>query len=246
MEEIKRLKSMIEEAEKIVLFTGAGISVPSGIPDFRSSDGLYSGNGTRGYTPEQIVSNSFFMRYPSEFYRFYREKMVYPNAQPNVAHCYFAELEKRGKQVTVVTQNIDGLHQKAGSMRVLELHGSVHRNYCMRCGKRYNLNEIIDSAEIPHCACGGIIRPDVVLYEESLDYDVITQSLSAIKESDLLMIVGTSLAVQPAASFISYARGNRVLINKGETASSAYADLIFRDGVENVVRALQAAESQDT
>lgn len=242
MEEIKRLKSMIEEAEKIVLFTGAGVSVPSGIPDFRSSDGLYRGNGMRGYTPEQIVSHTFFMRYPSEFYRFYREKMVYPNAQPNVAHCYFAELEKRGKQVIVVTQNIDGLHQKAGSTRVLELHGSVYRNYCMRCGKRYNLNEIIASEEIPHCACGGIIRPDVVLYEESLDYDVITQAINAIKESDLLMIVGTSLAVQPAASFISYARGNRVLINKGETASSAYAELIFRDDVENVVRTLQVAE----
>ena len=217
MEGIDRLNDMIEEAHKIVLFTGAGISVPSGIPDFRSAGGLYSGNGARGYTPEQIVSHSFFVRYPTEFYRFYREKMVYPSAEPNIAHRYFAALERCGKQVTVVTQNIDGLHQKAGSKTVLELHGSVHRNHCEACGMGYPVQKIVKSKGVPRCACGGVIKPDVVLYEEPLDSRTTERAVGLIRAADNLIIGGTSLNVYPAAGLVQYFRGeNIVVVNRGE------------------------------
>lgn len=238
MESIGLLRRMIAESKNLVLFTGAGISVESGIPDFRSAGGIYSGPGFDGYTPEQMVSHSFFTGHTREFYRFYREKMVYPDALPNASHRYFAELEKAGKRVTVVTQNIDGLHRAAGSKNVIELHGSVLRNHCMQCGKFYGVETILKTDDIPRCSCGGVVKPDVVLYEEPLDGDVIARAVRAIAACDLLIVAGTSLSVQPAASFVSFARGKRVLLNQGETASRMDADLVFRTDIGEVIAAL--------
>ena len=233
-----KLKSLINSSKSIVVFTGAGISVPSGIPDFRSASGIFSEKTKTGYTPEEVVSHSFFMRYPDEFYKFYKEKMCYENAKPNAAHIYFADLEKKGKNVSVVTQNIDGLHQAGGSSRVYELHGSIHRNYCMECGAFYTLDQILKKDGVPYCdKCGGMIKPDVVLYEEGLDEMTIQYALSAIMTADLMIVIGTSLRVYPAAGFIRYFKGKAlVLINKGRTGFDSECDLVFDEDVIEVIK----------
>ena len=225
MDEKRRtLQQWITESGNIVFFGGAGVSTESGIPDFRSVDGLY--NMHYKYPPETIISRSFFDADPAEFYRFYRDKMLWPDAKPNAAHLKLAELERAGKLKAVVTQNIDGLHQKAGSQRVWELHGSVHRNYCMRCRKPYSVEDIKEGTGVPKCSCGGTVKPDVVLYEEGLDSATIEGAVSDIRGADLLIIGGTSLAVYPAAGLINYFRGNRlVLINKSPTPYDDRADL---------------------
>ena len=223
-EQIKRLQEWIDGSESIVFFGGAGVSTESGIPDFRSVDGLY--NQKYDYPPEEILSRTFFDRRPEEFYRFYRDKMLCLDARPNTAHQKLAQLERVGKLRSVVTQNIDGLHQMAGSKRVWELHGSVHRNFCMRCKKPYPVEFIRDSQGIPTCSCGGTVKPDVVLYGESLDSRVLEGALADIQQADLLIIGGTSLAVYPAASLVNYYRGDRlVLINKSPTPYDRRADL---------------------
>ena len=222
--EIKRLQEMIDDSERIVFFGGAGVSTESNIPDFRSADGLYQQQYK--YSPEQIVSHSFFKRHTEEFYDFYKEKMMFLDAKPNKAHMKLAELEKAGKLTAIVTQNIDGLHQAAGSKKVYELHGSIHRNYCQRCMTFYDAAYVKHSEGIPKCKCGGTIKPDVVLYEEGLDSQVIENSIRAIAEADMLIIGGTSLVVYPAAGFIDYFRGKHlVVINKGETARNVGAEL---------------------
>ncbi len=234
MNKIDQLKKWIDESSSIVFFGGAGVSTESGIPDFRSQDGLY--NTKYKYSPETIVSHSFFIHHTEEFYDFYRDKMIYTAAKPNKAHIALARLEEVGRLRAVVTQNIDGLHQMAGSKNVLELHGSVHRNYCMRCGKRYDLSAITNCNGIPRCECGGIIRPDVVLYEEGLDDDVIKAAVSAIANADMLIIGGTSLVVYPAAGLINYYNGNKlVLINKSATSVDNRADLIIDDKIGEVL-----------
>lgn len=221
---------MIDNSKRIVFFGGAGVSTESGIPDFRSVDGLY--NQKYDFPPEQILSHTFFMHNTEEFYRFYRDKMLCLDKKPNKAHLKLAELEKSGKLTAVVTQNIDGLHQAAGSKKVYELHGSVLRNYCMKCGKFYSAEYIKNSKGIPKCECGGIIKPDVVLYEEGLDDSTVSGALSAIQTADTLIIAGTSLTVYPAAGFISYFRGdNIVLINRDETPFDGKADLVFHENV---------------
>lgn len=230
MDKKELLKHMIEESNNIVFFGGAGVSTESGIPDFRSVDGLY--NQVYDYPPEQILSHTFFMRYPEEFYRFYWDKMICEGVKPNKAHKALASLEKAGKLKAVVTQNIDGLHQMAGSERVYELHGSVERNHCMRCGKFVDLKDIYPRKGIPRCSCGGMLKPDVVLYEEGLDNDVVQGACRSIAEADLLIIGGTSLTVYPAASFINLFRGRHlVLINKSATAMDARADLVISDSI---------------
>ena len=227
---IAKLQELVDQYDNIVFFGGAGVSTESGIPDFRSQDGLY--NQTYDYPPETILSHSFYMRKPEEFYRFYRNKMLFPNAEPNRAHKALAKLEKMGKLKTVVTQNIDGLHQKAGSREVLELHGSVLRNYCTRCGKFYGLDAILNSTGVPKCTCGGTIKPDVVLYEEGLDDYTIQESVRAISEAEVLIIGGTSLAVYPAAGLIDYFRGTHlVVINKAPTPRDKYADLLIKEPI---------------
>lgn len=221
---------MIDNSKRIVFFGGAGVSTESGIPDFRSVDGLY--NQKYDFPPEQILSHTFFMHSTEEFYRFYRDKMLCLDKKPNKAHLKLAELEKSGKLTAVVTQNIDGLHQASGSKKVYELHGSVLRNYCMKCGKFYSAEYIKNSKGIPKCECGGVIKPDVVLYEEGLDDSTVTGALSAIQTADTLIIAGTSLTVYPAAGFISYFRGdNIVLINRDETPFDGKADLVFHEKV---------------
>ena len=205
MDKIRQLQDMINESNRIVFFGGAGVSTESNIPDFRSADGLYKQKYR--YSPEQIVSHSFFMQHTEEFYDFYKEKMMFLDAKPNKAHLKLAELEAAGKLTAVITQNIDGLHQAAGSKNVLELHGSIHRNYCMRCKKQYSARFVKESKGIPTCDCGGTIRPDVVLYEEGLDNQIIQKSIRAISEADMLIIGGTSLVVYPAAGFIDYFHG---------------------------------------
>ena len=232
-EEIEKLQKMIDESERIVFFGGAGVSTESGIPDFRSVDGLY--NQKYDYPPETILSHTFYMKKPDEFFRFYRDKMLFTDAEPNAAHKALAKLEEAGKLTAVVTQNIDGLHQSAGSKKVLELHGSVLRNYCEKCHKFYDVNAIIASAGIPTCECGGRIKPDVVLYEEGLDQNTLSESVRAISEADMLIIGGTSLAVYPAAGLIDYYRGNKlVLINKTPTARDTMADLVITDSIGEV------------
>ena len=234
MNKIEQLKKWIDESNNIVFFGGAGVSTESGIPDFRSQDGLY--NKKYKYPPETIVSHSFFVNHTEEFYEFYRDKMIYTDAKPNKAHLALARLEEIGRLRAIVTQNIDGLHQMAGSKNVLELHGSVHRNYCMRCGKRYDLSAVTNCNGIPRCECGGIIRPDVVLYEEGLDDDVIKASVAAIAAADMLIIGGTSLVVYPAAGLINYYNGNKlVLINKSATAVDSRADLVIDDKIGEVL-----------
>ena len=207
MDEIKRLQEMVDESSSIVFFGGAGVSTESGIPDFRSVDGLY--HMKYDYPPETILSHTFFMKNPEEFYRFYHDKMLCLDAKPNAAHKKLAQWEKEGRLKAVVTQNIDGLHQAAGSRNVLELHGSVHRNFCERCGKFYGLDHILHTEGVPRCDCGGIIKPDVVLYEEGLNEDTLHAAVRAISEADLMMIGGTSLNVWPAAGLIKYYRGKR-------------------------------------
>ena len=221
---------MIDNSKRIVFFGGAGVSTESGIPDFRSVDGLY--NQKYDYPPEQILSHTFFMHYTEEFYRFYRDKMLCLDKKPNKAHLKLAELEKSGKLTAVVTQNIDGLHQAAGSKKVYELHGSVLRNYCMKCGKFHSAEYIKNSNGVPKCECGGVIKPDVVLYEEGLDDITVSGALSAIQSADTLIIAGTSLTVYPAAGFISYFKGgNIVLINRDETPFDNKANLVFHEKV---------------
>lgn len=233
MEDIKQLNQWIKESERIVFFGGAGVSTESGIPDFRSVDGLY--NQTYDYPPETILSHSFYKQKTSEFYKFYRDKMLCLDAKPNKAHLKLAELEAAGKLKAVITQNIDGLHQAAGSKTVYELHGSVLRNYCTRCGKFYDVEKIVKSTDVPLCDCGGVIKPDVVLYEEGLDSEILQNAVNAIVNCDMLIIGGTSLAVYPAASLIDYYRGNRlVLINKSATPRDAKANLVLHDSLGNV------------
>ncbi len=223
-EEVKQLQEIIDDSSNIVFFGGAGVSTESNIPDFRSADGLYQQQYR--YSPEQIVSHSFFVRNPEGFYEFYKEKMMFLDARPNPAHLKLAELEAAGKLSAVITQNIDGLHQAAGSKNVLELHGSIHRNYCQRCGEFYDAAYVKNADGIPKCKCGGQIKPDVVLYEEGLDSTVIQKSIQAISRADTLIIGGTSLVVYPAAGFIDYFRGKHlVVINKSATAREVGAEL---------------------
>ena len=232
------LKEIIKESHNIVVFTGAGISVPSGIPDFRSADGIYNQKTKFKASPEDIISHSFFVNNTEDFYSFYKDKMCYPKAEPNAAHKYFADLEKKGKNVIVVTQNIDGLHQKAGSSIVYELHGTIHQNFCMRCGRMFGLDYVMSAKGVPHCdKCGGIVKPNVVLYEEGLDEDTISRSINAIMTCDTLIIIGTSLRVYPAAGFIRYFRGKYlVVINKDATAYDSNCDLVFNEDVINVIK----------
>lgn len=233
MTEIATLKKWIEESNNIVFFGGAGVSTESGIPDFRSTDGLY--NQTYAYPPETILSHTFFFHKTEEFYRFYRDKMLYLDAKPNKAHQKLAEWEKAGKLKAVITQNIDGLHQEAGNECVLELHGSVLRNYCESCRKFYGVEAIKNSTGIPRCECGGIIKPDVVLYEEGLDNHTLSESVRRISEADILIIGGTSLAVYPAAGLIDYYRGNKlVLINKTPTPKDHMADLVIQGSIGEI------------
>lgn len=231
---IETFLQWVKESDNIVFFGGAGVSTESGIPDFRSVDGLY--NQKYDYPPETILSHSFYRRKPDEFYRFYRDKMLCLNAEPNITHIKLAELEKAGKLKGVVTQNIDGLHQKAGSQKVMELHGSVLRNYCERCYTFMSAEEILNSEGVPVCPkCGGPVKPDVVLYEEGLDQQTIEDAVNCIRNADVLIIGGTSLAVYPAAGLIDYYRGNKlVLINKSATPMDRRADLLIQDGLGNV------------
>ena len=233
MENLEKLKRWIAESDRIVFFGGAGVSTESGIPDFRSVDGLYSQKFE--YPPETIISHSFYERKPEYFFRFYREKMLPLGFEPNITHRVLAKWEEEGKLSAVVTQNIDGLHQKAGSKRVYELHGSVLRNYRTRCGKFHSAEFIRDYDGVPKCDCGGTVKPDVVLYEESLDQDTIEKAVSAISRADLLIVAGTSLTVYPAAGLVNYYRGNRlVLINRDETPYDGYADLVFHESLGNI------------
>ena len=233
-EKILRLQQWVDESRHIVFFGGAGVSTESGIPDFRSVDGLYHQNYSE--PPETILSHSYFERFTDAFYRFYRDKMLFPDAKPNAAHRKLAELEAAGKLTGVVTQNIDGLHQAAGSKRVYELHGAVSRNYCRKCRKFYSLAEVMAGDGVPRCDCGGIIKPDVVLYEECLNNDTVEGAVRAIREADMLIIGGTSLVVYPAASLIHYYKGNKlVLINLAETSADGVADLVIHGKVGEVL-----------
>lgn len=230
---IATLKKWISESNNIVFFGGAGVSTESGIPDFRSVDGLY--NQKYKYPPETIISHSFFESNPKEFYRFYRDKLIIHGAKPNKAHIRLAELESEGKLKAVITQNIDGLHQLAGSKNVLELHGSTLRNYCLKCGKKYGVDIFENTEGIPKCSCGGIIRPDVVLYEEGLDDNIIRSAIHYIRNADILIIGGTSLVVYPAAGLINYYRGKKlVLINKSPTSMDNAADLLISEKIGEV------------
>ena len=236
-EKIEKLKEWIDGSDNIVFFGGAGVSTESGIPDFRSQDGLY--NQEYAYPPETILSHTFFMRNPKEFYRFYRNKMLVLDAKPNAAHRKLAQWEKEGRLKAVITQNIDGLHQKAGSKEVLELHGSIHRNYCTRCGKFFDAEYMQRAEGVPKCECGGIIKPDVVLYEEALDDKVVDGAVNAIAQADLLIVGGTSLNVWPAAGLINYFRGDRlVLINKSAVARDLAAGLVITDPIGEVLAQL--------
>lgn len=230
-DEIKRLQEIIGNCGSLVFFGGAGVSTESGIPDFRSADGLY--NQKYRFPPETILSHTFFVRHTEEFYEFYRDKMLCLDSKPNKAHLFLAELEKAGKLGAVVTQNIDGLHQKAGCKKVYELHGSIHRNYCQKCGKSFDAEFILNSSGVPKCTdCGGIIKPDVVLYEESLDDRTVNASVNAIASADVLIVAGTSLTVYPAAGLTRYFNGNSlVLINKSATPLDGKADLVIYDSV---------------
>ena len=233
MTNLQQLKQWISESKSAVFFGGAGVSTESGIPDFRSVDGLY--NQKFEYPPETIISHSFFVRKPEYFFRFYREKMLPLGFEPNVTHKVLARLEAEGHLAAVVTQNIDGLHQKAGSKRVFELHGSVLRNYCVKCGKFYRAEVVRDAKGIPLCDCGGIIKPDVVLYEEPLDENVMAGAIAAIRKADLLIVGGTSLTVYPAAGLLHYYRGQRlVLINRDETPYDSYANLVFHEALGDI------------
>ncbi|MBE6990060.1 MAG: NAD-dependent protein deacylase [Ruminococcaceae bacterium] len=231
---IRKLKELVDSSDNIVFFGGAGVSTESGIPDFRSVDGLY--HQKYAYPPETILSHTFYMRRKAEFFDFYRAKMLAPDARPNAAHRKLAEWERSGKLKAVITQNIDGLHQKAGSREVLELHGSVLRNYCERCGQFYGVEAVASSTGVPKCNCGGDIKPDVVLYEEGLDEDVMARALHYIRQADMLIIGGTSLVVYPAAGLVRYYRGNKlVVINKGDVGASLDADLVINGPIGQVL-----------
>ena len=228
------LQEIINDSESIVFFGGAGVSTESGIPDFRSTDGLY--NQKYDFPPETILSHRYFMTHTADFYKFYRDKMLYLDAKPNKAHTALAQLEQSGKLKAVITQNIDNLHQKAGSKTVYELHGSVYRNHCMDCKKIYGIEKILNSTDVPTCECGGIIKPDVVLYEENLNEDVISGAINAISNCDTLIIAGTSLTVYPAAGFVGYFKGRHlVLINRDKTSYDKYAELVIREKVGEVL-----------
>ena len=232
-ETVKKLKELVDGSDNIVFFGGAGVSTESGIPDFRSTDGLYHQQWK--YPPEVILSHTFYESNPEEFFRFYRAKLLAPDAKPNAAHHKLAEWEHAGKLKAIVTQNIDGLHQAAGSKRVLELHGSVHRNYCERCGKFYDMEFILNGTGIPRCECGGPIKPDVVLYEDPLDSKTLQNAILAISKADLLIVGGTSLTVYPAAGLVNYYQGSRlVLINRDETPYDRHADLVFHESLGEI------------
>lgn len=236
-EQIKKLKELVDGSDNIVFFGGAGVSTESGIPDFRSTDGLY--HQQWDYPPEVILSHTFYESNPEAFFRFYRAKMLAPDARPNDAHRKLAQWEQEGKLKAVITQNIDGLHQAAGSKNVLELHGSVHRNHCQRCGKFYPLDALLHGEGVPKCTCGGTIKPDVVLYEESLDQDVLNAAVHFISQADMLIIGGTSLNVWPAAGLINYYRGHKlVLINKSPVARDLTADLVITEPIGQTLAAL--------
>ena len=233
MDEIERLRDVVQNSCHVVFFGGAGVSTESGIPDFRSVDGLY--NQKYKYPPEQIISHTYYKHYPEEFFEFYKDKMIVTDAQPNAAHIRLAQLEAEGHVQAVITQNIDGLHQMAGSKEVLELHGSIHRNYCERCHKFYDLDYIVQSEGVPRCQCGGIVKPDVVLYEEGLDQHTMQRAISFIRNADVLIIGGTSLVVYPAAGMIDYFRGNTLaVINKSPTPRDRQADILIQDSIGKV------------
>ena len=233
-EAVKELKEIVDGSNNIVFFGGAGVSTESGVPDFRSEDGLY--HQQYKYPPEQILSHTFYMRMPEEFFRFYKDKLLITGVKPNKAHLKLAELEKQGKLRAVITQNIDGLHQAAGSKKVLELHGSVHRNYCEKCGKFYDFDYMANAEGVPVCSCGGRIKPDVVLYEEGLDMGIMQKAVEYISNADVLIIGGTSLAVYPAAGLIDYYRGNKlVLINKSATPRDRQADLVVQGAIGEIL-----------
>lgn len=234
---IEKLKSIIEESDNIVFFGGAGVSTESGIPDFRSAAGLYISGKDYKYSPEYMLSHTFYKKHTEEFFDFYKNKMIYTEAKPNAAHKALAELERRGKLKAIITQNIDGLHQMAGSINVLELHGSVYRNYCEDCKLPYDLDYILKIDGVPRCnECGGIVRPDVVLYEEGLDSEVLDKAIDYIQNADVLIIGGTSLVVYPAATLINYYRGNKlILINKSETQYDSKALLTFNDSIGKIL-----------
>ena len=234
---MENLKEIINESKRVVFFGGAGVSTESGIPDFRSKDGLY--NQKYKYPPEEILSHTFFMNNTEDFYKFYKDKMNSLKYKPNITHIKLAELEKTGKLKAIVTQNIDGLHQKAGSKNVLELHGSVHRNYCMKCGKFYDAEYVFNSDGIPKCTCGGIIKPDVVLYEESLKDDILEEAIMQIENCDTLIVGGTSLTVYPASGLIRFYKGNKlILINKDKTPYDKIANIVINDSLGNVFKNL--------
>ena len=241
-EKILQLRRILEQSRNLCVFTGAGISCPSGIPDFRSADGLYNQKSGLNIPPEEIISHSFFTAHTDLFYDFYKSKMLYPNALPNAAHRFFADLEKSGKTVSVVTQNIDGLHTAAGSSRVYEIHGSVLRNRCMHCGAFYGVDTIAESDGVPHCQkCGGTIKPDVVLYEEPLDEQTVQGAIRAISAADTMVIVGTSLVVSPAASYVRYFGGkNLVILNKTATDYDRLAQLTIYDDIVHIVEQVKA------
>lgn len=234
---VNKLVQILKDSNNIVFFGGAGVSTASKIPDFRSSNGIFNENLNVTFTPEQLVSYTFYMKYPKEFFNFYKSKLIYPAAKPNNAHIALAKLEEMGKLKAIVTQNIDGLHQMAGSKNVFELHGSVHRNYCVKCREFYDASFIINSKDVPTCEkCGGTVKPDVVLYEEGLDDKVINGAINAISKADTLIIGGTSLVVYPAAGLINYFRGkNLILINKSSTSADNKADLVINDDIDKVL-----------
>ncbi len=232
-DKIQQFKQMVNESNNIVFFGGAGVSTESGIPDFRSKDGLY--NQKYDYPPEEILSHTFFVNYTEAFYKFYKDKMNSLKYEPNITHIKLAELEKKGKIKAIVTQNIDGLHQKAGSKNVYELHGSVLRNYCMKCNNFYDAEYVFNSTDIPQCTCGGIIKPDVVLYEEGLDEETLENAILAIQKADVMIVAGTSLTVQPASSLLNYYKGHKlVLINRDKTPYDDRADLVIHESLGNV------------
>ena len=236
---MKKLKDIIKQSSNIVFFGGAGVSTESNIPDFRSVRGLYKTKSNYSYPPEVMISHSFFVDHTEDFYHFYRERMIFKDAKPNEAHKALAKLEERGKLKAVITQNIDGLHQMAGSKNVYELHGSIHRNYCMNCGKKFDLDYIINSETIiPKCdVCGGIVKPDVVLYEEGLNSDIINNATRLVQQADVLIIGGTSLVVYPAANLVHYYKGeNLVLINKSTTSYDSQANLVIHDSIGDVLK----------
>ncbi len=237
-QDLQRLKAWISESQRIVFFGGAGISTESGIPDFRSAEGIYNENCI--LSPEDLLSHSGLLQYPDLFFSFYRTHLIHPNAVPNAAHLALAALEQRGKLLGIITQNIDGLHQKAGNSQVAELHGSTHRNYCMSCKRRYDLTFLHNTQGIPHCHCGGTVRPDVVLFEESLDPDTMDLAIQWLKSADLLLVGGTSLSVYPAAGLLRYFRGEHlVLINKTPTLQDQVADLVIRGNIGEVFASME-------